>query len=70
MTTQYVIFQNADKTEIGMTTRVNWDKPQPGTWPARLKLDDSGQLMQVVHEFTATSWDEAREIYNRWNGYA
>lgn len=59
----YVIFQNAGKTETGMTTRFNWnsvnnDGSQPG-----FKFDDSGKLMTVVREFDAASAEDARAEY-------
>ena len=55
----YIIARNEDGTEHQLTSKVTWDN-QP-----ILRLDVSGKPMVVIKEFEATTYDEARAIYEQ-----
>ena len=59
----YVIYENLDSTERGISPKVQWSK----SW--LLKVDTAGNSMKVVLEFEAETWNEAMQKYNDHYGY-
>jgi hypothetical protein len=57
----YVIYHNADKTELGLTEKRQWDTGNPAH-----HQDYDGAPTILAMEFEAEDWDAAKLIYEKW----
>lgn len=60
---EYVIFENKDKNEQGMTSLEQWNDLKYATV---IRLDTEGKPNFIKKQFFAKTDDDARETYYRW----
>ena len=61
----YVIVANFHRTETSLLWEDTWNNAL-AIGNSALLLDADNDLMYVIQYFNASSWDEARAIYDAW----
>ena len=59
---EYVIYENADQTQIGMTTWKAYSADKP---PYVHHFDTNGKPMSIKHHLWAYSWTQAMKKHNK-----
>ena len=63
---RYVIFANESRTEVGLTSKLDWNASQSDWHDPAFKRDQAGVPMSLVLEFEAEDQEQASKQYHEW----